>query len=394
MNIYISCIIIGFLSSVLTVRSNILTMEQLHLVLCVETIAHRYFTPGHPLIVSLPATAEESTSRQLIQTTPHKDDLQLVNFMLQKLNEGTRWPIELFRPNEDEIADAAVLHHSYILFVWLEEEASLNKSLENQVEYLKYSASWNPRGRFVVVMTGHSGQQLPQIVATHVCAILWQMSKIVNVVVLIPGQEADPPLTTTGNKHRRGTNLLNLYTWFPYHMGSCGEVGDAVLQVEWVCEHNGRFSGDVNLYPERVPKDLMGCPIRVASVGIEPYLILTDNYTRNDGSVEYKLTGLSVEILRVVCKKMNLTTIFLSPSIGMKEGPYMKEASDLQDDISDVLTGVVPLLSHTMSSFFDPTIPYTHSEVKMLVPCPKQILINVLVALGTYTKLYSRAYEP
>jgi hypothetical protein len=37
-----------------------------------------------------------------------KDHLQTVNAILGKLNEGTRWPIELFRTKGDNIADSSV----------------------------------------------------------------------------------------------------------------------------------------------------------------------------------------------------------------------------------------------------------------------------------------------
>jgi hypothetical protein len=52
---------------------------------------------------------------------------------------------------------------------------------------------------------------------------------------------------------------------------------------------------------------------------------------------------------------------------------YIKEISDLEDGISDVLTGTVPLMPVLVTSSFDATIPYTFVKLKMLVPCPKAI---------------------
>jgi hypothetical protein len=90
--------------------------------------------------------------------------MQTLNAMLEKLNERMRWPIEVFRPSNDETADTTVLHHSDILFVWLEERLSLRETLESQVEDLKYSMSWNPRGKFLVVVTDRSNYP-PHILA-------------------------------------------------------------------------------------------------------------------------------------------------------------------------------------------------------------------------------------
>jgi hypothetical protein len=114
-----------------------MTKDQLHKALCVWTVAHRHFAPGRTLVVSLPRTTPEVARHALSETLPQRDDLRTVNVILGKLHEGTKWPIELFRPSGDDIADRSVLHQSYILFVWNEEAGSLNETLENQLENLK-----------------------------------------------------------------------------------------------------------------------------------------------------------------------------------------------------------------------------------------------------------------
>jgi len=102
-----------------------LTTDQLQTVLCVWTVAHRHFAPGRRIIVSLPRTTPNVARSALSDPLPQSDDLQTVNFIQGKLHEGTRWPIELFRPSGDDTADTSVLQHSYILFVWNEEACSL-----------------------------------------------------------------------------------------------------------------------------------------------------------------------------------------------------------------------------------------------------------------------------
>ena len=114
-----------------------LTDSTLTTVRCVWTVAQRHFAPGRPLVVSLPRTTTEDAHSALNDPLPQTDDLQTVIVILGNLHKGTRWPIELFRPNGDDTADTSVLHHSYILFVWNEEGSSLNETLENQVENLK-----------------------------------------------------------------------------------------------------------------------------------------------------------------------------------------------------------------------------------------------------------------
>jgi len=87
-----------------------LTTDQLHTVLCVWKVAHRYFVPGRPLVVSLPYTKPDIARSALSKPLPQRDDLQTVNIILEKLHEKTRWQIELFQPSEDDTADTLVLH--------------------------------------------------------------------------------------------------------------------------------------------------------------------------------------------------------------------------------------------------------------------------------------------
>jgi len=349
-----------------------LTTDQLHTVLCVWTVANRHFAPGRPLVLSMPRTTPDVSRNALSDPLPQRDDLQTVDQLLGKLHEGTRWPIELFRPSGDDTADTSVLHHSYILFVWNEEECSLNETLQNQLENVKYSTSWNPRGRFLVVATDKSNEPA-HLLAAHICSILWQVARIVNVVVLIPIQFAYRPLHAVNTTKTTSVNRLNLYTWFPFKLGGCGEVQEVILLDEWLFENNGRFSENALLYPSKVPKNFMGCPIKVGTLGIDPFVIMTENYTENDGRILYKITGFSVEVLKLVCEKMNLTTIYLPPSLNMELDSFVKVVTDLEDDLSDVLTGIVLLTPLIVTSSFDATISYTHVNFKMLVPCPKAI---------------------
>jgi len=85
------------------------------------------------------------------------------------------------------------------------------------------------------------------------------------------------------------------------------------------------------------------------------------------------VTGLSVELLVLVFEKMNLTTVFLPPVIGIAQDSYFKVLADLQDGLSDVVTGAIPLLPIVVTSSYDATIPYKHAEFKMRIPCPKPI---------------------
>ena len=348
-----------------------LTIDQLNTVLCVWTVAQRHFAPARTLVVSMPRTAPEVALRPLSDPLPQRDDLQTVSILLGKLHEGTRWPIELFRPSGDITADRSVLHHSYILFVRKGEGSSLNETIENQVENLKYSTSWNPRGRFLVVVT-ESSNEPGHLLATHICSILWHVAGILNVVVLTPNKLPYNPLHVMSTT-RSSADRLNLYTWFPFKLGVCGEVHDVILLDEWVFQNNFTFSHNADLYPTKVPNDLMGCPIKVGTVGLDPYVIMTENFPQKFGSSANKLTGLSVEIIKYVCEKINLTYVFLPPSVSIEIESYAKALTELEERLSEVVTGMIPLSPVVLLSYFEATIPYLNVRFKTIVPCPKTI---------------------
>jgi hypothetical protein len=100
---------------------------------------------------------------------------------------------------------------------------------------------------------------------------------------------------------------------------------------------------------------------------------MKDNYKQNVGSTAYKLTGISVEILKLVCEKINLTTVFLAPSLKKDVESAGKSFGELDEGLSNVLSETIPLLPVFISSSFDATIPYIYANVKMLVPCHKVI---------------------
>jgi len=92
-----------------------------------------------------------------------------------------------------------------------------------------------------VVATENSNEPA-HLLAAQICSILWQVARIVNVVVLIQNQFAHRPLHAMSTTKTTTSDRLNLYTWFPFKLGGCGEVEDVTLLDEWVFENNGRFS--------------------------------------------------------------------------------------------------------------------------------------------------------
>jgi hypothetical protein len=167
--------------------------------------------------------------------------------------------------------------------------------------------------------------------------------------------------------------VLDLYTGFPYQNGNCEEVKEISVVDQWIIENNGRFSENTNLYPSKIPKNFQKCVIKVASIGFHPFVSLISAETKEDGTTMYEVRGLMFEYFLLSIMKMNMTVVFLEPSLTISFEAAMAEASKLTAGISDVLVGFILLLPMVVSGMTEPSIPYVSSEIKWFVPCPKLI---------------------
>jgi hypothetical protein len=87
-NIPVSMLLILLLNAVtqaaVALTDSMLPTDQMHTVLCVSTVASRYFAPGRPLVISLPRTTPDVNRSALSDPLPQNDHLQTVNFLLGK----------------------------------------------------------------------------------------------------------------------------------------------------------------------------------------------------------------------------------------------------------------------------------------------------------------------
>jgi hypothetical protein len=207
-------------------RNALLIAEQRHIALCVQTIAHQYFNHGRSTVVSMPPDLRNNSRRPLIQF-PYSDDLQLVDLALQHVHEDTCSPVQMLLP-KTQMDTTAEINHSYIIFIWREQEdEDIIDILDTQLNQLKDAEllQWNPRGRFVVVVTDQDSSSVISE-ALKIYEIMWMDYKAVNTLVLMPD--------SSGN-----FTVLDLLTGFPYEKGNCEKVKEIPLAGKWVLKNNG-----------------------------------------------------------------------------------------------------------------------------------------------------------
>ena len=354
-----------------TTDSNNFIPKRQHqqIALCVQTIVHQYFTKGRTILVSMPSD-EQHTGRSL-SAPLYDNNRALVSFTLTKLHDKVSWPLRLFSPKMpmNAVVEAT---HSYIIFVWPHHE-DVMESLREQVDKLKEAegAFWNPRRKFLVVVADSIGVS-PKELGLQIYAELWKEHFIIGNTILIAVRDNYVPINDKNYTDGLRKDTLDLYTGFPYERGRFGNITDVTLLDQWRLR-KGTFIHSVNLFPLKTTDNFHGCKIRVASVGIPPYIILTGNSTDSDGNVVYKLGGLAVQNLLLAVDKMKVNVLFLKPSLRLTEEVVLYEAANLAARRSDIVIGSLPLLPLYLSSWFQPTIPYEYSAAKWFFPCPQPV---------------------
>jgi len=88
-------ILTAIVISTATTDSNSFIPNRQHqqIALCIQTIAHEYFTRGRTILVSMPSD-EQPTGRSL-SATPYDNNRALVSLKLTKLHENVSWPLGL-----------------------------------------------------------------------------------------------------------------------------------------------------------------------------------------------------------------------------------------------------------------------------------------------------------
>jgi hypothetical protein len=272
----------------------------------------------------------------------------------------------------DETSEGVVTPHSYIIFLWPQQDESIYESFVLQIQNYQDSPSWNPRAKFLVVVTGHDNEFRVSL-ASHVCATLWEISKVSNIVVLIPNSSHALTSNHTSLMAVEETKTFHLYTFYPYKPGNCGKVTDIIILDKWLLEQNGSFEQNANLFPPKNPQDFMGCTIRVSAIGFEPFISVKSNYTTEDGSILYDVTGAFVEYFLIPIKKMNLSAKFLSPVTDPSPDTFMDILTSLIEGFSDIVIGFVPVFPVVAIPGFTYTIPHTCVLFSLFVPCPPRV---------------------
>ncbi|PSN42422.1 Ionotropic receptor 601 [Blattella germanica] len=352
------CLMTTYVCSVMDVLR--VTDTNLHrsMVSCVENIIHKHFLSRITMTISVSYSDSDDIKIS--------SDMCLIDMIFETVHQFCSWPIIVSNSGiEVPESDIAVLQYGYIILLLLDSDGLVTDSLQTQLEILSESPSWNPRGKFLIVLP-NAGNESAQSIAFTICDILWDDYRITNVLIMTPNVDK-----RENEIEEVDTYLFDIYSAFPYRDGSCGKINN-VMKVDQCFLGKHTFLKNDNLFPNKVPTNLNKCPVVISTVGLEPYLILSRNYTENLNRDLFRVDGLGTELLKLSAEKMNFTALFLEPTFTVDARLIIQEVTRVQNGVSEVLAGATPLIANTLA-FFDGTIPFIFDTINWFVPCPKPI---------------------
>lgn len=332
-------------------------------------ISELYFTPGRTIAISLPnktfleTDSKINASRQMRNLGRSSDEnmVEIIQNLTERLHILSRWPIVVICPTEEVTKRDPTdwdttnedVHGSYILVNMYHKDLKdqvVNSSRE-QIQKLETFPAWNSRAKFVILLLTEETVDARDA-AKGVLQELWKW-QIMNAVVLLP---------TSTNKSNVSHVLM--YTWFPYQLpsGLCGELRDVIHVNSWILDKDGgRFLQNSPLYPEKVPVDLKGCPIRASTFEFYPFVIC-DKHTATVTNTSI-IDGLEIRIMRSVAEGMNMSLILRIPP-GDDRGGIQLENGTWTGLRADIICGKADIVFASLLRkledhlIFDDTINY------------------------------------
>ena len=373
------------------------TLVDLHLVRCLRTISEQYLPETQTIAVvwtqnyllyhnnttsgMTPASEFDGRVYRYVMCEAERDTLNelidmntLVDLLVPELS---RWTIVVFGNTSECDTVTYDVCGSYIILT------TSVPVLQDQLQRLSNCSYWNPRGRFIVALLNNFYD--PPLMAQWLLKELWK-HKITNSVVLVPNEEGE------------SIPALNAYTWYPYQSTrQCIEVKNVTLLDTWVKKGKGYFLKKTHHFPQKISKNLHGCPLRIVTV--QTIFTVTDPYFEflsgsNITKLMYK-DGWEVKLLNIMAKTMNMTLHYLDPLADFWDstdgkGNYAGFTRELLSDRADVSLGLI-IVRQPLPAVVIPATPHHWGQLSWYVPCgsryPRWMSISRMFSGSVWTLL-------
>ena len=184
-------------------------------------------------------------------------------------------------------------------------------------ERTKFTRLWNSEARFVVAGANEFSMSEQKDIFDYL-----SIFRIYNcIIVSREHYEFEKEYSRPININDVDTRMkLGVYTWFPYQSSDrCTEVNDITLLDSWVISAQGHFTKNTDLFPRKVSKSLIGCPMKaVVRNRINEVTAYYSNRTDSIGRVFTEVFGSEMDLLTMVLKQMNMTLVHVPTPEGFE----------------------------------------------------------------------------
>jgi hypothetical protein len=314
--------------------------------------------------VSLPSTITQTNS-----------ELQIVDSILGNIHNKIHWQLRVSAPGAEAlqvVQENDEKPSSYIIFTGPERGENVTVDLFIQIQFMYDNGILNPRAKFLVVIS-EKVTVSPQLLVHSIVEKLYMYYKIINLVVLTPVYKPLFPDVEENLTHF-GIYHLNIYTWFPFTTNEhCDTVKYVTHLDTWLVEEQGHFLKHENLFPEKIPTDLQGCPIKIS--GYFPDLDTDTHAHYHTANVRHpNFTQIEINFIAITLQKLNLTLVYdFHPANNRSDFDLIfKVMLKVLTGACDMAVGGLPI-DNRLAVFAEATIPYYQTVLSWYVPCARPV---------------------
>lgn len=314
--------------------------ERLSMADCIVSCCLKFFTDEEMITISLsPEEVHDDQPSAIVSD----------RILLPRLSNVGKWSL-LVTKSSSRNSNFFKQTGSYIIHIRTKDE------LKSHIENLKKYRSWNPHAKVMVVSTAvfnNASEVVGGIVET-----LWS-AKVVDGIIMLH-DSLDP-------------SQYSVYSWFPYSAGNCGNDFYKIKNLD-NCTF-GQFEQNANLFPNKIPKKLNDCPVRVRVVQWPPYVMPPKEHITGTEIYEFD-DGLEINLINTVAERANFKIIYSMSNTTQNFGTVKSNGTTtgiftaLREGKTDIALGSLAL-SEEGGEKFDFTTTYHIESLTWCVPHAK-----------------------
>ncbi|KAJ9578747.1 hypothetical protein L9F63_005036 [Diploptera punctata] len=342
------------------------------------------FTTRGPVFLLLSSETIEPPTRSLDSRTFPQTLQRIEEMTFLLVSENHLWPVIVHQPGKEELAYefSVVQNKGYVIFVNLDFE---ELDFYDSMNILSQRSSWNYDAKFVIVAYGKLNGTL-ELFVEDIFSTVKDYNNILDVVLLVSTTEEENISIFNGsvedNVPSHNGSVIYAYTLYPYLNGSCNNlISSSIGKWDFDCNSDDIFRS-AEFFASKIPKNFMGCTLKVAMIGHPPVVIKQSYMTQDEGSY-FDIIGTGAELIHLFSKELNFTLKFLEPIPDTEIEEMMDRIGKLSSKEIDVIGGFLPRID-PLASFFDFTFPFILETLRVFVPCPR-----ALAKVDRITKLFT-----